>query len=127
MFEIISTKNAPLAVGPYSQAIRTQELIFISGQIPLIVNTQELDGTTIETQAERVFQNMNAILKECGLSFDDVVKTTCFLTDINDFGKFNEIYAKYFTKKPSRSCVEVNHLPKGAICEVEAIAMRNGK
>ena len=118
----IHTENAPAAVGPYSQAIEVNGMVYTSGQIALDPATGELFGTTIEEQAEQVMKNLVSILEEAGTTPEKVVKTLCFLTDINDFAAFNEIYARYFTEKPARSCVGVRELPKGAICEVEVIA-----
>ena len=118
----IHTDKAPAAVGPYSQAVIAGGLIYTSGQIALDPATGELVGKTIEEQAEQVMKNLVAILKEAGTTPEKAVKTLCFLTDIKDFAAFNEVYARYFTEKPARSCVEVSALPKGAICEVEVIA-----
>ena len=119
----IHTKKAPAAVGPYSQAVVTGGMVYTSGQIALDPESGELVGNTIEEQAEQVMKNLAAILKEAGTKPENAVKTLCFLTDINDFAAFNEVYAKYFTEKPARSCVGVQALPKGAICEVEVIAV----
>ena len=119
--ETVSTKNAPGAIGPYSQAYKTGNMVFVSGQIP--VNPE--DGSVAEgiaAQAEQSCKNVGAILEAAGTSFDRVVKTTCFLADIKDFAAFNEVYAKFFTSKPARSCVAVRELPKEVLCEVEAIA-----
>ena len=118
----IETPKAPAAVGPYSQAIVTGGFVYTSGQIALDPATGNLVGTTIEEQAEQVMKNLVAVLEEAGSSTQKAVKTLCFLTDINDFAAFNEVYAKYFTEKPARSCVGVASLPKGAICEVEVVA-----
>ena len=118
----IYTEKAPAAVGPYSQAVVINGLVYTSGQIALDPTTGELVGTTIEEQAEQVMKNLVAILEAAGTKPENAVKTLCFLTDINDFAAFNEIYARYFTEKPARSCVGVQALPKGAICEVEVIA-----
>ena len=118
----ISTQNAPAAVGPYSQAIEAGGMIYTSGQIALDPSTGQLVGTTITEQAEQVMKNLVAVLEAAGTKPENAVKTLCFLTDINDFAAFNEVYAKYFTEKPARSCVGVQSLPKGAICEVEVIA-----
>ena len=118
----IHTPKAPAAVGPYSQAIEVNGLVYTSGQIALDPATGELVGNSIEEQAEQVMKNLVEILKEAGTKPENAVKTLCFLTDINDFAAFNEVYAKYFTEKPARSCVGVASLPKGAICEVEVIA-----
>ena len=118
----IYTEKAPAAVGPYSQAVVINGLVYTSGQIPLDPATGELVGETIEEQAEQVMKNLVAILEAAGTTPEKVVKTLCFLTDMNDFAAFNEVYAKYFTEKPARSCVGIQSLPKGAICEVEVIA-----
>lgn len=120
--EKIHTEKAPAAVGPYSQAMVVNGLVYTSGQIPLDPATGELVGETIEEQAEQVMKNLVAILEAAGTTPEKVVKTLCFLTDMNDFAAFNEVYAKYFTEKPARSCVGIQSLPKGAICEVEVIA-----
>lgn len=122
MLKYVDTKNAPAAIGPYSQGIIVNGIAFFSGQIPLSPETGDVVGTTIEEQAEQVMQNVKALLESQGAEFTDVVKTTCFLADMGDFAAFNEIYAKYFTGKPARSCVAVKALPKGVLCEVEAIA-----
>lgn len=120
--KIIDTKNAPGAIGPYSQAFIVNGLIYTSGQIP--VNPENgLVPEGIELQAEQSCKNVGAILKEAGTEFEKVFKTTCFLADMNDFSKFNEVYAKYFTSKPARSCVAVKELPKGVLCEIEVIAI----
>ncbi len=118
----IHTDKAPAAVGPYSQAMVINGLVYTSGQIALDPATGELVGNTIEEQAEQVMKNLVSILEAAGTKPENTVKTLCFLTDIGDFAAFNEIYAKYFTGKPARSCVGVKELPKGAICEVEVIA-----
>ena len=118
----IYTEKAPAAVGPYSQAVVTGGLVYTSGQIALDPVSGELVGETIEEQAEQVMKNLTAILDEAGTKPENAVKTLCFLTDIQDFAAFNEVYAKYFTEKPARSCVGVQSLPKGAKCEVEVIA-----
>ena len=120
--KIIYTENAPAAIGPYSQAMVTGDLLFTSGQIGLDPKTGAPAGDTIEAQAEQVMQNLAAVLTEAGSSFEKVVKTTCFLADMGDFAAFNAIYAKYFTGKPARSCVAVKTLPKGMLVEVECIA-----
>lgn len=122
MLKYVDTKNAPAAIGPYSQGIILNGIAFFSGQIPLSPETGEVVGTTIEEQTEQVMQNVKALLESQGATFTDVVKTTCFLADMGDFAAFNEIYAKYFTGKPARSCVAVKALPKGVLCEVETIA-----
>ncbi len=120
-----ATEKAPAAIGPYSQAVEANGFLFASGQVPLMPGTGEIVGTTIEEQTERVCQSIKAILEANGLTFENVIKTTCFLADINDFGKFNEIYGKYFISKPARSCVAVKSIPKGLLCEVEIIAVTN--
>lgn len=122
MLSYIETKNAPAAIGPYSQGITVNGLAFFSGQIPLSPETGDVVGDTIEAQTEQVMANIRALLESQNAGFPDVVKTTCFLSDIADFAAFNEIYAKYFTGKPARSCVAVKDLPKGVLCEVECIA-----
>ena len=118
----IYTEKAPAAVGPYSQAVVINGLVYTSGQIALNPSTGELVGSTIEEQAEQVMKNLVAILEAAGTKPENAVKTLCFLTDINDFAAFNVVYARYFTEKPARSCVGIQSLPKGAICEVEVIA-----
>jgi len=124
MRKIVSTKNAPAAVGPYSQANIFGNLVFTSGQIPLDPVTGEIVGTTIEEQTTQVFKNVKAVLEETGSSFDKVLKTTVFIKDMNDFAKMNAVYAKYFTEGayPSRSAVEVARLPKDVLVEIETIA-----
>ncbi|WP_024871555.1 RidA family protein [Tolumonas lignilytica] len=120
---IIATDKAPAAIGPYVQATKLGDLVFTSGQIPLIPETMQLVDGDIKVQAEQVLRNLSAILEAAGASMDTVVKTTCFLKDINDFVAFNEVYAKFFpTNAPARSCVEVARLPKDVLVEVEAIA-----
>ena len=118
----ISTKNAPAAIGPYSQAIEINGLVFTSGQIAINPENGNIEATTIETQTEQVMKNLSAILEAAGTDMTKAVKTTCFLADMNDFSAFNEVYGKYFTTKPARSCVAVKDLPKGVLCEVEVIA-----
>ena len=120
--EKIYTKNAPEAVGPYSQGMIANGLVLTSGQIPLDPETGVLVGETIEEQAEQVMKNLAAVLKAAGTGPEKAVKTLCFLKDMNDFAAFNRVYAKYFTEKPARSCVGISALPKGALCEVEVIA-----
>lgn len=122
MSSIVKTEKAPKAIGPYSQAIITGNLVFTSGQIPLDPETGEIVGTGIREQAHRVCRNLKAVLEASGSSLEKAVKTVCFLSDMNDFGAFNEVYAGYFTGKPARSCVAVKQLPKGALVEVEVIA-----
>lgn len=119
--KVIATEKAPGAIGPYSQGFLTNSFVYTSGQIPV----NPADGTIpegIAAQAEQSCKNVGAILEAGGSGFDKVVKTTCFLADIADFAAFNEVYAKFFTSKPARSCVAVKDLPKGVLCEVEAIA-----
>ena len=118
----IQTSNAPAAIGPYSQAKVVNGFVFASGQIPLNPATGEVEGTTIEAQAEQVMKNVGAILKEAGVDFENVVKTTSFLAEMADFAAFNGVYEKYFTGKPARSCVAVKQLPKNVLVEVEVIA-----
>ena len=118
----VATNNAPAAIGPYSQAIICGNMVFTSGQIPINPKTGAVETTTISEQTEQVMQNLKAVLEEAGSSFEKAVKTTCFLADINDFGAFNEVYGKYITTKPARSCVAVKDLPKAVKVEVEVIA-----
>ena len=118
----ISTEKAPAAIGPYSQAIVTGNLVFTSGQIPIDPATGNVDAVGITAQAEQVMKNLGAVLAEAGSSYEKAVKTTCFLADMADFAAFNEVYGRYFTEKPARSCVAVTALPKGGLCEVEVIA-----
>ena len=118
----IHSGKAPKAVGPYSQGVVVNGLLYTSGQIALDPVSGDLVGATITEQAEQAMKNLVAVLEEAGTKPENVVKTLCFLTDMNDFAAFNEVYAKYFTEKPARSCVGVQSLPKGAICEVEVIA-----
>ncbi len=121
--EKIHTEKAPAAVGPYSQAVVAGGMVYTSGQIALDPNTGELVGGTIEEQAEQVMKNLVSVLEAAGTKPENAVRTMCFLTDINDFAAFNEVYARYFTEKPARSCVAVRELPKGAVCEVEVTAV----
>ena len=123
MRKSVSTPNAPAAIGPYSQAIRCGNLLFTSGQIPLDPATGTVVGDNIREQAERVMQNLGAVLAAGGSSFENAVKTTCFLADMGDFATFNEVYATYFTTNPARSCVAVKTLPKGVLVEVEIVAL----
>jgi 2-iminobutanoate/2-iminopropanoate deaminase len=111
----IQTDKAPAAIGPYSQAVATENLVYTSGQI-------DTNGSTVVEQAEALIQNLKEILLEAGTSIDKVIKTTCFLTDMKSFAEFNAVYEKHFTSKPARSCVEVSALPKGVLVEIEAIA-----
>ena len=120
---IIATEKAPGAIGPYSQAYEVNGVIYTSGQIPVDPATGEI-AEGIAAQAEQSCKNVGAILEAAGSGYDKVVKTTCFLAEIADFAAFNEVYAKYFTSKPARSCVAVKDLPKGVLCEVEAIAVK---
>lgn len=120
--KVVYTEKAPAAIGPYSQAMILNGVLFTSGQIPVNPATGEINGNTIETQAEQVMKNLGEVLKEAGSSFEKAVKTTCFLADMGDFAKFNEVYAKYFVNKPARSCVAVKTLLKNVLCEVEVIA-----
>ena len=122
MNTIVSTSNAPAAVGPYSQAVRSGDLLFCSGQIALDPESGNLTGNDIKSQTEQVMKNISAVLAASGATFADVVKTTCFLADMADFSTFNEVYGRYFTEKPARSCVAVKALPKGVLVEVEVIA-----
>ena len=122
MANVIYTKNAPDAIGPYSQAIVTENLVFTSGQIAINPATGNVEATTIEAQTEQVCKNVGEILKAAGTSFDKVVKTVCFLADMGDFAAFNAVYGNYFVSKPARSCVAVKTLPKNVLCEVEVIA-----
>lgn len=125
---VISMKNlytpsAPAAIGPYSQAVEVQNTVYTSGQIGIDPETGNLrDG--LEAQVVQIMKNLSAILENAGLGFENVVKTTCFLADMNDFADFNEIYSRYFTSKPARSCVEVSRLPKNALAEIEVIAVK---
>ena len=122
--EVLHTDLAPAAVGPYSQAIAANGFVFTSGQVPIDPKAGKIVATTIEEQTEQVCKNLAAVLEAAGTSFDNVLKTTCFLADMGDFAAFNEVYAKYFTSKPARSCVAVKTLPKGVLCEIEAIAVK---
>ncbi|MBO5395954.1 MAG: RidA family protein [Clostridia bacterium] len=122
MMEYICTENAPKAIGPYSQAVKAGNILFTSGQIPLDPVSGEIVGSDIEAQTERICENLKAVLCEAGVTFDKVIKTTCFLSDMADFAKFNEVYAKYFVSKPARSCVAVKTLPKNVLAEIEVIA-----
>ena len=122
MLKKIATDKAPAAIGPYSQGIVAGDFLFASGQIPIIPETGELQTGTIEEQAHQSMKNVGAILAEAGVDYTKVVKTTCFLADMADFGAFNGVYEQYFTEKPARSCVAVKQLPKNVLCEVEVIA-----
>ncbi|MBR2327282.1 MAG: RidA family protein [Clostridia bacterium] len=118
----VTTENAPKAIGPYSQAKQVGDLIFTSGQIPLDPVSGETVGNEIKEQTHRVCKNLEAVLSAAGSSFEKVVKTTCFLSDMADFAAFNEVYSEYFVSKPARSCVAVKALPKGVLVEIEVIA-----
>lgn len=118
----ITTKNAPEAIGPYTQAIVTGNLVFTSGQIAIDPADGQVHATTVEAQTEQVCKNLSAVLTAAGSSLDKAVKTTCFLADMADFSAFNEVYGKYFTSKPARSCVAAKALPKGVLVEVEVVA-----
>ena len=121
--KIIYTENAPAAIGPYSQVFEVNGFVYTSGQIPV----NPADGSTpegITAQAEQSCKNVGAILEAAGIGFEKVFKTTCFLADMGDFAAFNEVYSKYFISKPARSCVAVKTLPKGVLCEIEAIAVK---
>lgn len=120
--EKIYTKNAPDAIGPYSQAVKCGNMLFTSGQIAINPASSQVEANDIVGQTEQVCKNLCAVLEAAGTSFEKVVKTTCFLADMADFGAFNEVYAKYFVSKPARSCVAVKTLPKNVLVEVELIA-----
>jgi 2-iminobutanoate/2-iminopropanoate deaminase len=122
MLNKVSTDKAPAAIGPYSQAIVVGDMVFTSGQIPINPASGNIEAEGIAAQTEQVMKNLGEVLSAAGSSFEKAVKTTCFLADISDFAAFNEVYAKYFTEKPARSCVAVKDLPKGALVEVEVIA-----
>lgn len=122
MLEKVYTSNAPEAIGPYSQAIKCGNMLFTSGQIPINPATGNVEAEGITDQATQVMKNLVAVLAEAGTSFDKVIKTTCFLSDMADFVAFNAVYAEYFTSKPARSCVAVKTLPKNVLVEVEVIA-----
>lgn len=122
MLKKVATDKAPAAIGPYSQGIIVDKMLYSSGQIALDPATGAVVGETIVEQTEQVMKNLGAILEEAGADYTKVVKTTCFLADMGDFAAFNEVYAKYFTEKPARSCVAVKTLPKNVLCEVEVIA-----
>lgn len=121
--KIVATEKAPKALGPYSQGFVHNGVLYSAGQIAINPATDSVETDTIEGQAEQVCKNLGAILEAAGTSFDKVLKTTCFLADMGDFAAFNEVYAKYFTSKPARSCVAVKTLPKNVLCEVELIAV----
>ena len=122
MIKKVATSKAPAAIGPYSQGIIADKFLFASGQIPINPETGNVEASNIEEQTIQVMKNIGAILVEANCGYENVVKTTCFLADMNDFAAFNGIYEKYFTQKPARSCVAVKQLPKNVLCEVEVIA-----
>lgn len=122
MSKIIYTDSAPAAIGPYSQAVTIGSVVFTSGQIPINPATGNIETTTVKEQTEQVCKNLKAVLEASGSSLEKVLKTTCYLQNIDDFTEFNEVYAKYFVCKPARSCVAVKELPKGALVEIETIA-----
>lgn len=122
MLEPIFTQNAPAAIGPYSQAVRAGQFVFLSGVMPVDPATNQLVEPDINAQAQQIMKNIDALLRAAGCTATDVVKTTCFLSDIGNFAAFNEVYGRYFTGKPARSCVAVRDIPKGALVEVEVIA-----
>lgn len=122
MKEKIETQKAPAAIGPYAQGVMVEGFLFASGQLPVNPDTGLLAGATIEEQAEQSMKNVGAVLEAAGMTYENVVKTTCFLSDMGNFAAFNEVYGRYFTGKPARSCVAVREIPKGALCEVEIIA-----
>ena len=123
MLNKVSTNNAPKAIGPYSQAIICGNMVYTSGQIALSPETAALVGDNVTEQTEQVMKNLSAVLKEAGSDMKNIIKTTCFLADIADFATFNEVYGKYITEAPARSCVAAKDLPKGALVEVEVIAL----
>ena len=122
MSKIIHTSNAPEAIGPYSQAVTVGNLVFTSGQIAINPASGAVEATTIEEQTEQVCKNLKAVLEASGSSLEKVVKTVCFLADMNDFAAFNEVYARYFVGKPARSCVAVKTLPKNVLVEIDTVA-----
>lgn len=124
MNEIVKTNQAPAAIGPYSQGVVVGDLVFTSGQIPLDPESGAMVGKDIAEQTHRVCKNLKAVLEAAGASLESAIKTVCFLSDMNDFAAFNEVYATYFVNKPARSCVAVKSLPKGALVEVEVIAKK---
>ena len=123
MLKVVSTKDAPAAIGPYSQAVVAGNTVYASGQIPIIPATGEIAQGDIAVQAEQAIKNVGAILKAAGTGYENVVKATCFLADMGDFAAFNAVYEKYFTGKPARSCVAVKTLPKNVLVEVEVVAV----
>ena len=123
--QTITTSSAPAAIGPYSQAILSGNTLYASGQIPINPASGQIEARDIAAQTEQACKNVGEILKAAGMGFENVVKTTCFLSDIADFATFNEVYAKYFVSRPARSCVAVKDIPKGALCEIEITARSN--
>lgn len=124
MKKTILTPNAPAPIGPYSQAILVDETLYCSGQIPINPTTNEIVQGTIKEQTHQCINNIANVLKQAGMTFDDVIKTTCFLANMSDFAEFNEVYAQYFTSKPARSCIAVKELPKSSLVEIEVIAKK---
>ena len=124
MLQKISTDKAPAAIGPYSQALVVNGMVFSSGQIPINPATGNIECEGIQAQAEQVMKNLGAVLEAAGSDYAHAVKTTCFLADMGDFAAFNKVYEGYFVSKPARSCVAVKELPKGVLCEIEAIAVK---
>lgn len=124
MLNRVSTSKAPAAIGPYSQAVWAGDFLYLSGMMPIDPATGALDPADITVQASRIMKNVEAVLSEAGLSQENVVKTTCFLSDMGNFAAFNAVYGEYFTSKPARSCVAVRELPKSALVEVEVIAYK---
>jgi 2-iminobutanoate/2-iminopropanoate deaminase len=122
MLKKVATNKAPAAIGPYSQAVICGGVVYTSGQIAIVPESGNIEANDIVGQSEQVMKNLGEVLSAAGSSYDKAVKTTCFLADIKDFAAFNEVYGKYFSSKPARSCVAVKDLPKGVLCEVEVIA-----
>ena len=125
MLDRVSTNKAPAAIGPYSQAVWAGNFLYLSGMMPIDPETGALEPADITLQAQRIMKNVEAVLAEAGLSQENVVKTTCFLSDMANFGAFNAVYGAYFSSKPARSCVAVRELPKSALVEVEVIAYKD--
>ena len=121
--KVVATEKAPKALGPYSQGYVHHGMFYSAGQIPINPETDTVETTDIKGQTEQVCKNLGAVLKAAGTSFEQVIKTTCFLADMGDFAAFNEVYARYFVSKPARSCVAVKTLPKNVLCEIEVIAV----
>ena len=122
MLKKVATTSAPAAIGPYSQAVICGGLVYTSGQIAIVPESGNIEANNVVGQSEQVMKNLGEVLKAAGTSYEKAIKTTCFLADIKDFAQFNEVYGRYFTSKPARSCVAVKDLPKGALVEVEVIA-----